>query len=48
MESIGMRSWLPSWRSSLSLQISTVPDLTITLPEPVVIPIIDSRRRNAA
>ncbi len=34
-------------RSSWPSQISTVPDLTITLPQPVVIPAADGRRRTA-
>jgi hypothetical protein len=29
-------------------QINTVPDLTITLPEPIVIPIVDGRRHKVA
>jgi hypothetical protein len=29
------------------LQISQIPDLTITLPKPVVIPAIDRRRKMA-
>jgi hypothetical protein len=36
------------WPGSWHEQISTVPDLTITLPEPVVIPTIDGRRRKVA
>jgi hypothetical protein len=28
--------------------VAVEPDLTITLPEPVVIPAIDRRRKNAA
>jgi hypothetical protein len=32
----------------VEVEFSTMPDLTITLPEPLVIPAIDRRRRNAA
>jgi hypothetical protein len=35
-------------RHSASSQISTVPDLTIVLPQPVQIPVVDRRRRKAA
>ena len=34
-------------RSSSSLQIISVPDLTIALPEPMLIPFVDRRRKSA-